>query len=175
MRRISVFLPLAAAVLVLGACGPTPPAPPPTPTATVAPAPLFETDEEALAAAEAVYREYLQVSDSIAHDGGADPQRLRDLVTERRYAADVEYFEGMQARGTHLAGAVQLVSAELQSFSDEEVTIYACIDVAGARHVDQLGRDTTPPDRVDRLLLEVLLVVDERLLISRTEPWPASC
>lgn len=176
LTALIIPLLVAACGVTLTGCGPAEPEPAPTPTASATHAPLFSTDEEALAAAEEAYRKYLEVSDQIAREGGVDPGRLQSLATDEQFEIEKSFFDGMRDAGTRLQGSVVLASVDLQAFDATAVTIYGCIDVSGARHVTSEGVDTTAPDRPDRVLLEVMLVVDdERLLVADVEPWSTSC
>lgn len=150
--------------------------PAPTPSVTVAPAPLFESDEEALAAAEEVYREYLAVSDLIAREGGADPERLRELVTEEQFERDRAYFDQVRADGYRFEGGVVLAQVDLQTATRSEVILYGCLDVSAVRRIDSDGRDVSELTRPSRVLVEVLLVVDrDKLVIGGLQPWSTSC
>ncbi|MCU1637074.1 MAG: hypothetical protein JWQ68_2313, partial [Cryobacterium sp.] len=44
--------------------------------------PVFATDEDALAAATEAYAAYLSMSDRILMDGGAQPERIREVATK---------------------------------------------------------------------------------------------
>jgi hypothetical protein len=143
-------------------------------------APLFASDEEALAAATAAYAEYQAVSDAIAVDGGSDSARMAEVVTDDNLAVSVEGYDWFRERGAHLVGESQFDSVELQAVADNGdgtavITVYLCADVSQTRLVDQDGRDLTPPDRPERLPLEVDVAVDARepssALVERSDLW----
>lgn len=168
-------VPLAfAAVLLLGGCT----AADPQPAASPAPSstPIFATDEEALAAAEAAYAEYLAVSDQILADGGADPQRLLQVVTAEFYESEKKGFEQADEQNLRITGQTSFDSARLQSRSDSgkpTATIYLCIDVTEVDVIDEAGNSVVPPGRGDRYPLTVTLSASEnsQLLVSAIENW----
>ena len=149
---------------------------PATPTPTQTQTALYTSDEEALAAAEKVYREYLEVSDAIAREGGIDADRLRPFVTADQYDLDRAFFARLRADEMHFEGGVVLETVELQTATPNEVIIYGCLNVGAARQIDKEGRDVTSPTREERVLVEVALLVERgNLLISGLEPWSTSC
>ena len=171
MGKLLLAAGAAAVVLTLTGCIQSTPQPtaPPTPSAT----PVFASDEEALAAAEAAYAAYLEVSDAISADGGKDVARLMDHVTDAEFARSVEQFQAFEATGNHTEGTTAFDSTTLQRFDDREVTVYLCLDVTAVRIVDGQGTDVTPADRPGRLPLEVTLQIDEstHLALSASDVW----
>lgn len=142
MRRTPVSLPIAlsvvtAACLYLSGCGPINPMPTPTPSVTVAPAPLFESDEEALAAAEKVYREYLEVVDSAFATG--DTSRLDTVATGPALESAISAVERWVADGWSQVGSTNGTATDLVSFDQTYVEIHACLDVAGVEIVTAMG------------------------------------
>ena len=78
-----------AAVTLLAVSGCTgAPGATPAPTSSAAANPIFATDEEALAAAEAAYEKYSEASALVAGDGGVNPDRV-DAAVSPEYAADL--------------------------------------------------------------------------------------
>jgi hypothetical protein len=174
---LAALLALTAA-LTLTACGPYESRPHSTPTATPTASATagFASDEEALAAAEKVYREYLEVSDGIAQAGGEGADRLKPLVTSEQFDKEEDYFAEMRAKGTHLDGRVVLASTTLQSSTMDEVVIYGCLDLSAARYIDASGADVTAPSRPDRIRVEVIMTNESNnLLIESMSPWSTSC
>jgi hypothetical protein len=147
----------------------------PTPQAT----PLFATDAEALAAATKAYAAYLKVSDAIAHDGGAHPERIKPLVTSRQLDSQAKDFEDFEANGYVSRGSTTFDSMKLQKMSSSpagtEIGVYVCIDVSGVRLVDSSGKDKTPAGRPNRLPLEVLFQSTKanvsQLLVDKSGVW----
>ncbi|MFN3707138.1 hypothetical protein [Microcella sp.] len=169
---------LAAAVLgaSLAACSDTTRIPP-APTGTDAAEPLFASDEEALAAAVEAYEEFLAVSAAILQDGGADPERLRPLVSDEVYELESAGFQEARDSGLRLVGANELLHAELQQWSvtgdrSAEVITYVCLSNEEADIVDEAGESVVTEDRVTRLTFEVIIeFVSKDTLISSSAPW----
>jgi hypothetical protein len=164
--------------LLLTGC--VPPAGDPTPTPAASSTPVFASEEEALAAAEEAYAAYLAVSDAITADGGANPERIEPFVSAAQYEAELEGFRLYGERGWHTAGASRFEKPELQVFADygdgsADVSMYVCSDLSALRILDETGVDVTPPDVVDRQLVEVVFsaVADRAplLRLESTELW----
>jgi hypothetical protein len=173
--RIRSTVALGALVLALSGCVPTaePHPIPPTPTVT----PVFATEEEALAAAEAAYREYLAVSDAIAADGGANPERLRPLVTDEYFdevsSSFLAYEQGrLHTRGTSKFQDFNLASLD-QTSNSASIDAYVCLLVGDVRVFDTSDHDVTPIARRDRLPLQITLLSNgnDKLQLTRSESW----
>ena len=168
-----LLLVAGAAVILMAMTGCVDPAPPVTSSPTPSATPVFASEEEALAAAEAAYREYLAVSDAITAVGGADPDRLREFVTTDELTRAGERFAKLQASGKVTEGSTLFDSTSLQRYDDREVIVYLCLDVSGVRVFDTQGQDATPPDRPNRLPLEVTFEVGHasQLLLDSSNVW----
>jgi len=175
--RARQFIPvLILGILLLPACVPQPVAQPPEPAPSATP--VFASEEEALAAAVAAYEAYLKASDEIAADGGAHPERLKDLVTEEWYEKEVEGFEQFAASGLRASGRTVMENVQIQSYvafpeiGSEAVWIYLCSDVSGVDVLNDEGTSVVSPDRPERTSFEVGLVLQaHRLLISSRNVW----
>lgn len=142
-RRRSLALTAAGVVaLVLSGCVGSPDSTP-TPSPSESSSPVFASDEEALAAAEAAYGRFLAVSTEVTNDGGANAERLDEVATgkalEDERAAAVRFGND----GLRTTGVIEFTFRDLQSnVLDEEgtavVTIYVCDDLRG---LDLLARD----------------------------------
>lgn len=166
------------AVLLLAGCVPGEPVITPEPDPDVTP--IFASDEEALAAATEAYARYLEVSDQIAADGGADPERMIPVVSTAQYLKEVDGFEKLQRGELHIVGASKFDTVSLQSWSMVEpsvalVVIYACSDASLTSVLDASGKDVTPESRPDRTPFELEFSSssdDERsLVLSRSDLW----
>jgi hypothetical protein len=168
-----------AGMLLLSGCGGGDPIPtlPPTPSAT----PIFASEEEALAAAEEAYAAYLEMSNLIGRDGGADPDRIAPLVTTDRLDVELRGFETLRESELRLVGQTTFEVIEVQRVgqvgADFEVVFYACWDASLSRVTNAAGEDVTPHDRVDRLVLEVFMTTEGGelpLLLASDDTWPDS-
>jgi len=170
MRARQLPLILVIGVLLLAGCVPQPAEDPvePAPSNT----PVFASEEEALAAAVAAYEDYLKVSDAIAADGGANPERLKDLVTEEWYEKEVEVFQIIGDAGFHQAGRSSSRNAELQQYNEDQVIINVCADASETTYVDLNGVDVTSDERATLVTNEVLFEVDQGdLVLVSSTPW----
>ena len=166
------------AVLLSGCVGGAAPTPTSTPTAPDAAEPIFASDEEALAAAEAAYRAFEDVSQTIAMDGGRDADRIRAVATPTYVTQLLEEFAQYEELGIRIQGSASLDSFSLvgQEAAPDGVVVmmYVCRDVSGVIVRDVTGADVTPADRDDRTPLIASLVADEssQLLVHEVEQWP---
>ena len=150
---------------------------PPTPTST----PIFASEEEALAAAEEAYAAYNEVSGLIASEGGVEPDRIADFVTEDRFVDELRGFETLRESNLRIIGTTTVEVIQLQRYeyvdTDAEVVFYACWDASQSRVIDANGQDVTPADRRDRLVLEVVMTTVNGSLplkLRSDEEWPES-
>jgi len=179
MRTAPALLVAALVVGTLAGCVPDdePVRPAPSPTSS----PIFESDEEALAAAVEAYGAYLAVSDSVLNDGGQAPERLLAVATEDLYQKAAEGFESFATKGWRGTGSTTFDSSVLQSyFSDavpgeQIIAIYVCVDLSGVDVVDGDGASVVSPSRVNRSPYEVGFTAveagDPSLLVSSDAPW----
>ena len=94
--------------------------------------PLFSSDEEALAAAQAAYANYLEVSDQIARDGGANPERLKGLVSESMYQSEKATLDSFVEKQIVMNGQTTFDSSHVQEVTQNSVSIYLCLDTSSA-------------------------------------------
>jgi hypothetical protein len=174
------MLPLAglalSAVLVLTGC--VSPRPLVMPTSVPTSTPVFASDEEALAAATAAYAEYLRVEDLIAQDGGAKPERLKDLVTAEWFKVELAAFSKFAKTGLRQVGESSFRNATFQSASasseaPQQVVIYVCADTSKTRFVKADGSEVPTANRVDNLSLEVSFLRTNTgpLQLDGNQPW----
>ena len=181
MRSASPLAALTlAAALLLSGCVPQVPAVVPPPEQTTEP--VFASDEEALAAATDAYTAYLAMSDLIAQEGGANPERIAPFVTEEALSDQVGQFLPYTQRSLHTVGVTKFDRVTLQQSVEAtpgviEVATYVCLDVSDVRIIDKSGTDVTPIERANRLPLEVGFEDQSGtgiLLMSRSETWSGS-
>lgn len=135
IRRITVAASLALAAAAMGGCaGPASPPPP-------EPAPLFASDEEAFAAAEATYRAYVAASNRIDVGDPKSFEPVFDLTGGSLNAADRKTLAGMYADGYRTGGQMvidKVVPREV-SLLRGEVSLDVCLYVGDAYLYDVNG------------------------------------
>lgn len=177
LTRPAALALVAAAALLLSACTGQPPVVLPSPQSSTAP--VFASDEEALAAAEVAYGEYLAASDAITSANGVDPQSIAPLVHHEYLPEVIEVFESYRAEKRHVKGNLNFDSMQLQQYSDDlstpaTISTYVCLDVSDARLMNEKNKDITPADRADRVALEVVFETEGRttaLLLRSSDVW----
>jgi hypothetical protein len=138
---------VACSALLLSGC--VQPGPVVTPAATSSSKPLFASDEDALAAATKAYAAYLQMSDLIAQESGANPERLAPLVTSKWLQNQVAAFGKFAKSGSHQDGTTSFKVSRLQQVLEGErgqttVVIYVCTDLSSAQILNSSNIDVTP-------------------------------
>lgn len=175
-RAAGVLLTLVVGLGMTACVGGEPlPTLPPTPDST----PIFGSEEEALAAAEAAYAAYLEMSNLISSEGGVEPERIAPFVTEAQLQDELAGSSYLRDNGIRAAGNSVLGKVLLQQYDElgsvAEVAAYICVDVGAVRILDANGSDVTPEDRPDVIALEVLFQSeDSSTLIADSNQWPDS-
>lgn len=174
-RSYLLALTLAAALLASG-CATEPPVPTPT-AATTAP-PIFASEDEALAAAEEAYGEYLRVVDQILSEGGRAPDRLKKIATPDLYAFEAEGFKQVRADKSHTTGTTTFDSMRIQRFvatridRGEQIAAYVCDDYSDVDVVNSDGVSVVRESRLDRVPIEVAFAFsDGELKVARIDLW----
>ncbi|MBK5238990.1 MAG: hypothetical protein JJE28_07770 [Actinomycetales bacterium] len=171
---------VALTALVLAGCSINAEPAPPQATPVIAATPMFASDEEALVAAEAAYRNYIDVSDQIARDGGVNVERLEPFISADLYHQQIQEYADVASKGLRASGASMFDSFKLESYDParDEIRAYVCIRVANIRVMDSAGNDVTPPDRNNDLPLQIVfargLESEQSLSISQSEVWPGT-
>lgn len=169
------------AVVLLAGCVPGDPVVTPEPDPEVTP--VFASDEEALAAATEAYARYLEVSDQIAADGGADPERIQPFVSTDRYQIEAQLYQQLTGSGNRQEGSSSFDNAELQQFSQDSsgvpfVIFYVCLDLSATNLVDSIGTNITPPEVTLRSPFEITMTGTNdggrNLVLEGMERWPRS-
>jgi hypothetical protein len=177
MRRLptaaGLTLTVALAVLLSGCVEPDPVITPgPDSTAT----PVFESEEDALAAAEEAYAEYLEVSDLIASEGGVNPERFESVVTTDWLVREIESAQELERSGLQQIGESQLGSIELQQVDGSQsdlATVYAyvCLDLSEVSYVDDDGASSSPDEVLIPLEVSFEATAIDQVLVAGNEPW----
>ena len=170
--RVKPLIAVPLIALALAGCSAQQPVPQQN-SVSVEEKPLFASDEEALAAAQAAYANYLEVSDQIARDGGANPERLNGLVTSVQYSSELENYRSYSQAGLHASGTSTFDSFHISNPDLENFSAYVCVDVSSSRVIDFSGKDVTGVGRADRWPLVVSFSFDGNgnALISGNETW----
>ena len=174
--RVKPLITIPLIAIALAGCSAQPPTSKETTSATEQ-KPLFATDAEALAAAEAAYANYLEVSDQIARDGGANPERLKGLVSDALYSEQLSAYKELQSSGIHAGGSTAMDHFRIQNFSNlasgGTFTTYVCLDVSSNPVLDSQGSDVTPNNRQSRIPLSIGFVGEgsKSLIINSSEVW----
>ena len=140
------------------------------------PTAAFASEEEALAAAVAVFDHLSSVSDEIAISGGDGLDRLEDYATGEFLDGTRADFEDYPSRGVHQVGHSSYRNAVLQQYSDGPVAavlMYVCLDLTEVNIVDAQGHSVVADDRPDTLYLLVTYDMgpDGILRVSKWERW----
>ncbi len=159
---------LVVASLALVGCVPgDQPAPSPAPTEAA----VFASEEEALAAAEEVYGNYLATLDAIFEDGGENPERLLDFASPEVFEQEAAGFERFQSQKLRGLGA-STFTARLQSYEAiGSVTIYVCEDISNTDVLGHDGASVVAPDRTNQIPYEVT-VAGTPLRVVMRDVWP---
>ena len=154
--RFPALIAVPAIALALAGCSTQEPAAQPTSSTEVKP--LFASDEEALAAAEAAYTNYLQVSDQIARDGGANPERLKGLVSTELYEEQLTGYRDVESKGLRAIGGSYFDEFKLQENSSDFISTYVCLRLAQIQVIDSTGATVTPARSLKPKLSSIFLV-----------------
>lgn len=176
MRSTPAILAALVTLVALTGCQPdaTPIIPDPVPSSDL----LFESEEEALAAAEEAYGAYQDVESLIFVDGGQEPERISPYATGDALELALAGFENFRESGYRAVGASEYALTALQQYSAERgdgkdvVGAYLCLDVEPVDVLDADGNSVVSSTRPGLQSFEVSFdLVEDRLLLSRLEPW----
>lgn len=163
----------AALALALTGCAPASKEVAPEPTAAAAP---FASEEEALAAAVEAYARFLEVADSIGHDGGRDADRLESVATGVFLTASADGLSSWVEKEWRQIGFASFGDVILQQYWGGGIVVYLCEDVSAIDVIDADGRSVVSADRPSEYYFQVEFEVSEgSLLISGRERWRERC
>lgn len=169
---------LALAALLLSACVPS--APVATSEPTSAPTPVFESEAEALAAAEEAYAAYQQVSDEILAEGGTNPNRIDSVVGSDLAEVEKVGFAEFTQKGLHSVGRTTFGNMTIQSFDPEAplgadiIRVFLCSDVSGVDVLDGSGASVVSAERPARTAFEAGFEIGSSgrtLVVSNKDVW----
>lgn len=163
-RSLPLALVLAASALIVSGCSPEAAVPSAPPAAEAEP--LFASDEEALEAAEAAFKEYASVANTVLQEGGRDPERIRPLVSDEVWESDLADAERWQSEGWTSKGSTTVETATLQQVIDgngtpTEVIAYLCLSNRDVDVVDSEGRSVISSDRAEAYVVEAVVSFEE--------------
>jgi hypothetical protein len=182
-RLLAVCAIIAIVPLALTACAPSKPSTTRTASASSSPTPAFDSDEAALKAATAAYAAYLKMSDTIAQEGGANPERIKPFATGEALATSLKSAKQFRDANAHSTGSTTFDNVKLQGtrYSGRNrvvVTFYACDDLSGVDVLDGSGKSITSPDRPDSSAFEIDVAgAGRELAVDGKRPWtgPGVC
>jgi hypothetical protein len=167
---------MSAALLLAGCAGTSAPAvksATPTPTSSA----RFADEAAAVQAFRALYEKYIVASDSVFHDGGRNPERLKPYLSPKLYSEDEATFDDLRATGRRSVGDARLTQAKPQRVEPTAGggTIYICLDQSKVRVLDKAGKDITPASRPPTQSLVVGFASEgQDLRIASSESWSGS-
>jgi hypothetical protein len=182
LRPLTAALTLSLMVAVSGCSSENPSyAPDPRPDSNASRGePLFASDEEALEAAADAYRAYYAVVDAILNDGGADPERLRDVAIDSVYEFQNDGFTSYLDSGYRSVGKTVVDSPVLQQFvwpvtrGENTITIYACLDFSSTDVLDKDGISVVDSNRQVRYPMEASFAQKQdslELIVAGEDSW----
>lgn len=140
--------------------------PPPSAASSPAPSPVVTApptpESIAAEAAQAKYREYLQVKDEVGNAGYVDLARFDTVAIDPEnivLARTAESYEGITTTGEVKVASLTVQSVELDPPGDYPfVRLLACLDVSGTTAVDATtGESVVPANFPDLLKSEVVV------------------
>lgn len=155
---------IAAAILAL--LGLTACSPAPQPTSSPAPTPLFASEDEAFAAAEATYREY---NDALNQVDPADPktfEKVFEKTTGDFEDVDRKNLSVMHAEEVVITGANVVVGFRPLDTTPafDEIHACVCIDVSSVQILDKNGESRVDPERTPVYVAEITFVREHNAL-----------
>jgi hypothetical protein len=177
-RRVAVVACVGFLLISSAGCAVerTPVQPSATPTAQ----PVFASDEEALAAATEAYEAYISTADQIVRDGGEDPTRIRDYVSDDLAESEIESYALLKERNLRGVGESSYSDFSLQRVSSDSsrsdvVTAYVCSDLSATDVLDESGQSVVALERQDRRPFELTFDVAEAgppaLVVASVTVW----
>ncbi|MDM4763019.1 hypothetical protein QT381_08360 [Galbitalea sp. SE-J8] len=167
--RVLPLVPATIAVVVT--CGCSPSASPPTPTAIVS-SPHASAHVVGAAEAEAVFAQYLQVTDQIAQDGGVGADRLDDFVAGTQRELERETAQAILENSVHQIGSSSYRSFTVQQSTGAGLSAYVCLDRS---HVDVVTSEGLSLDeqsiKFKRTMLVRVSANDDGLRVEWMRPW----
>lgn len=161
---------MVSVVLLAGCAGPIEPSSAPAPSVPVAESISPKGIE---GKAEQAVGDYFAMSAAVAADGGADPDRMGDVVTKAWLKQEKAGFAALQEMGTAQSGVPEVtkmsVTATRGIASVTEVVVHTCTSMVGVGIITEDGEEL-PVDSSLALLTVYLVPVDGVLKVDAVEP-----
>jgi hypothetical protein len=167
-RTLSAGVVISTAVLVMTGCASPPPLPKSQETTS---SESTLTEEQALALAEDTYTKYLAVSDQIARDGGEGVERLAGLVSENQLLIERQDIELIASKKLRFEGSSRFHELKIQSYNDDQIISYLCLDLSDARLIDKNGNSVGSPMEITPLLVSFARQSSSGFVLSGSESW----
>ena len=169
--RVKPLIAIPLIAIALAGCSAQQPSPKET-TAAADQKPLFASDDEALAAAQTAYANYLEVSDQIARDGGANPERLKGLVSDQLFKESSDVFSSYLSNSIKVDGSTSFDSLHVADITSAVATFYVCLDVSGTNLLSADSEIVTPQSRQSRLpIVFGISKTGDQFKIESSEVW----
>ena len=172
-RAVVIGAVVAATTVLISGC--TTPDPVDSSSPTASSEPVFASDEEALAAAEQAYADYLAMSDLIASEGGADAERMQTVASGEALATAVQDLLEFTEREVRSVGQTSFDITEVERISRESppsIAFYVCDDVSAVDIVDGSGDSIVSPGRPDLSPFQVRVErVNGLMVVSNRNYW----
>ena len=128
----------------------------PTPTPTAA----FSSEEEAFAAAEEVYRAYIDASNAVDFQDPSTFEPLSEYAGGDYLADERKQLSEMHANGYIRGGTIEVIDFYGVAYDDATtVAARTCNDVSATTFTDADGNNLVPADRADRYALDLTFTV----------------
>ena len=147
-------------------------------TAPATPTPTVMSDEEALQTGVETFDKLLAAEFELVRTKGESIDQLDALITENM----AEYRESVyqhSLNGYTAHGALNLVNAQLQKVTSEEIAFYGCVDLSKGYVTDKNGKVVggDREDKVASLEIKVLRDSEGSWRVDRKSKWedPSLC
>ncbi|QEE62046.1 hypothetical protein FVA74_11070 [Salinibacterium sp. dk2585] len=184
MQRALALPTVAVALLLLTSCTPSSGDDAPTaPPSASADAPIFESEDEALAAADATITDYWRIANAVLQAGGEGVERFEQIVTPRRMEAERGTAEVLEREGFYQVGNFEVEPATFQQMlgspAGKRLIVTVCVDYSDVRMVNSDGLEAERSNTSPRITHQVELhsVSDQdplSLKLDKSDPWPGS-